>query len=163
MPKYSPPPYQRLVAGEFSRKMVEAWQADDKAPITCKKCTLQKEEAKAREVNESAEGEALVCSICKKEQPSGAYSNKQLRKDVVGKNLQKCKECVFAAEKAQRENASTNKEAKLKELRAKAEELEKSGEKIKAMKFFTEAASLEAEIHSGIKATKSKPFVKRRR
>eukprot|EP01059_Diplonema_ambulator_P012693 TRINITY_DN23122_c0_g1_i1.p1 TRINITY_DN23122_c0_g1~~TRINITY_DN23122_c0_g1_i1.p1 ORF type:complete len:190 (+),score=68.07 TRINITY_DN23122_c0_g1_i1:45-572(+) len=155
---------KRLVAGEFSRKMVEVWQGDDKAPIYCKKCTLEKEAEKAKEANTKADSsEMVVCSECKKELPSTAYSNKQLRKELTSKNLQKCKECVFAAEKAQRENAAVNKEAKLKMLRAEAEELEKKGDKIKAMKIFTEAASLEAEIHSGVKAMKPKPFKPRRR
>ena len=143
---------KRLVAAEFSKKMVERWQKDMSTKISCKSCTLKEQEAKASVTTEEvAEGEGVVCSACKKELPKTAYSGKQLRNEFIKNNTQRCKTCVLEAQKVERDAASNSKEQNLKELRDKAAAAEASGDKTAALKALTAAAAAEASIHSGVK------------
>eukprot|EP01060_Flectonema_neradi_P012693 TRINITY_DN19455_c0_g1_i1.p2 TRINITY_DN19455_c0_g1~~TRINITY_DN19455_c0_g1_i1.p2 ORF type:complete len:176 (+),score=55.18 TRINITY_DN19455_c0_g1_i1:52-579(+) len=149
---------KRLVAAEFSKKMVERWQKDMSNKITCKTCTLKAQEAKVATVEEVGEGEGVVCSACKKELPKTAYSGKQLRNEFIKNNTQRCKNCVLEAQKAERDAASNSKEQNLKELRDKAAAAEASGDKTAALKALTAAAAAEASIHSGVKVQNKAVF-----
>eukprot|EP01063_Lacrimia_lanifica_P002669 TRINITY_DN11413_c0_g2_i1.p1 TRINITY_DN11413_c0_g2~~TRINITY_DN11413_c0_g2_i1.p1 ORF type:complete len:180 (+),score=95.21 TRINITY_DN11413_c0_g2_i1:94-633(+) len=153
---------KRLVAAEFSAKMVQRWQQNMDAGIMCKTCTLKQQEEKAK-CPAAAEGEeSLTCSVCEKVVPKSGYSNSQLKRLVVQHNKQRCKQCTLEAEKAERDGSAAKKEANLVELRKKAEEAEKSGNKALALKCLSEAAAAEAAIHSGVKVQKPKPKFRRR-
>ncbi|KAJ9445063.1 hypothetical protein DIPPA_07377 [Diplonema papillatum] len=148
--------------------MVRKWQADAKATIYCKDCVMQSFEEEMKSGTAAAEkdsdaGEPVVCSACQRSVPRSGYSNSQLNTRVTDKNAQRCKECVVASLKDDRQTAVAGKQAKLKELRSKAEELDKAGNKLAALKAYSEAAALEAEMHSGVKAGSARPPFRRRR
>ena len=149
--------------------MVQMWQKDSNAKITCKKCTIEQQERAAATTNEGAAKKMqergvpaeIKCGICATTKPAASFSNNNLKTGLIASGKSKCKQCVLDAEKNERDSSSAKKQAQLEELREKARIAEASGDKIAALKALSEAAAFEASISTGVKVRKPPP--KRRR
>ena len=164
---------KRLIAADFSKKMMEKKQKDERAPIKCKACVekVQADEraaAAARAATKSAEaGNASTatagaidvsdsggelqqheCATCKRQLGADAYNRTQLSK---GAGKQRCRECVEAAEKSAASASNEKKEAALEEARKALAAAELSGNAAQLLKASSTLSALEGEKVTGLK------------
>lgn len=111
---------KRLIAGDFSAKMVQRRQKDPAAPLTCKACVeARAEEERATAAAKRAAGGAsaaappdIKCSKCGKAPPEVTFSRTQQQKAAAGKA--RCGACVAKAEGDERAGS----DAKFEQVRS---------------------------------------------
>eukprot|EP00164_Ancoracysta_twista_P012067 GFYU01018820.1.p1 GENE.GFYU01018820.1~~GFYU01018820.1.p1 ORF type:complete len:215 (-),score=50.02 GFYU01018820.1:100-744(-) len=160
---------KRLVAAEFSKKMLEKRRMDSLFKIKCKMCVenVQKAERDAAKAKQAAAAASVSvtsgdggqedagpeerhkCSACKDELPEGNFNKNQLRK---GPGKQRCRDCVEKAE----EKASKDLEAKRLAASASANAAANNPALEGKDKLQAEAlsAALEGELVTGLKPIK---------
>ena len=169
---------KRLIAANFSNKMLDKARRDEHAPIRCKECVEaaaaeERAVAAAKQAAKASVAETLpaapvptdgpnalppppppppteqhVCSACGKTLAAEAFNRTQLAKGV-GK--QRCRECVEQAEKQAVASSDTQREASLAEARAALKEAEATGSAAQVLKASTTLAALEAQKVTGLK------------
>eukprot|EP00935_MAST-01C_sp_MAST-1C-sp1_P001932 g1932.t1 len=161
---------KRLLASEFSKKMLEKKRRDSTMAIKCKSCVetqaTEEREAAAKK-KKSAVGEPSSifdagggekpelheCARCKQSLPADAFNKNQLRNKGPGK--QRCKECVAAAEKEEAAAVTKSRETKqtagLREAKQKAQRAEACGTAAQKLAASSALAAAEAELVTGLK------------
>lgn len=171
---------KRLIAADFSKKMMEKKQKDERAPIKCKACVekAQADEraaAAARSAAKNAEagGGAAAASgggaidvsdvsdggqAQQQQKHECAACKRQLGADAYnrtqlskGAGKQRCRECVEAAEKSAASASNEKKEAALEEARKALAAAELSGNAAQVLKASSTLSALEGEKVTGLK------------
>lgn len=148
---------KRLIAADFSKKMLEKRRADEAAKLRCKTCVdaaaaSERDAAAAKRAAAppSDDGEAPLrkCSSCQKELALSAFNRTQLGK---GEAKQRCQACVASAETAATGASRAGKDAAIEEARKKLAKVEISGTVVEKLAVANELAALEAEKVTGLK------------
>jgi len=141
---------KRLIAAEFSTKMMERYQKQPTINLRCKQCVdaqaqAERSAACARQAATVMSDERHMCSACKQTLPASRFTRAQLSK---GSEKQRCHECVASLEVLSPDAHGQRKLDNAKHLLRQAEASDSVSARLVAA---TQLAALEAQQVTGIK------------
>ena len=141
---------KRLIAAEFSKKMLEKKRSDPGFQLKCKACVDAAQKAEQDKAATKTVGDDVkaVCSKCKVELSSSKFTKPQLKK---GPDKQRCIDCVAAAQNDEAAQSDAKKLNDLAEAKKKLALAEKSGTVAEQLGAASRLAALEGELVTGIK------------
>lgn len=146
---------KRLIANEFSKKMLEKRRAEPQAALKCKQC-VEATAAAERGAASSGTGEPQVCAACERTLAASEFTKPQLKK---GPGKQRCTTCVEASVASQEATRQASKEAALAEAKRAVDAAGSAAERLAAS---SKLAALEGELVTGVAPRRSSSSFKGR-
>ena len=145
---------KRLIAAEFSKKMIEKKKSDASALLKCRACVEAAAKAEQSASKTTVDdGSVYKCAACGKELGASSFTKPQLKK---GSGKARCVGCV-AASQTDRTASDAKKMADIADAKKKLALAIKSGTAADQLSASSRLSALEAEVVAGVKPRAPRP------